>query len=61
MLAHELGHVVRGDLWANWLLVVARTLHWFNPLAWRLMMLPSRRCQTPMESSFMSHEKEQWD
>jgi beta-lactamase regulating signal transducer with metallopeptidase domain len=34
VLAHELVHLVRGDLWTNWLLLLARTLHWFNPVAW---------------------------
>jgi beta-lactamase regulating signal transducer with metallopeptidase domain len=34
VLAHELAHVRRGDLWTNWFLLVARALHWFNPLAW---------------------------
>lgn len=34
VLAHELAHLVRGDLWTNWLLLSARTLHWFNPVAW---------------------------
>jgi beta-lactamase regulating signal transducer with metallopeptidase domain/5-hydroxyisourate hydrolase-like protein (transthyretin family) len=34
VLAHELAHLVRGDLWTNWLLILAPTLHWFNPLAW---------------------------
>jgi beta-lactamase regulating signal transducer with metallopeptidase domain len=36
VLAHELAHIVRGDLWTNWLLLAARVLHWFNPLAWWL-------------------------
>ncbi|HEV3002952.1 MAG TPA: M56 family metallopeptidase, partial [Pirellulales bacterium] len=34
VLAHELAHLVRGDLWANWLLLTARIVHWFNPVAW---------------------------
>lgn len=34
VLAHELAHLVRGDLWTNWLLLAARVLHWFNPVAW---------------------------
>jgi beta-lactamase regulating signal transducer with metallopeptidase domain len=34
VLAHELAHLVRGDLWTNWLLLAARSLHWFNPVAW---------------------------
>ena len=34
VLAHELAHLVRGDLWTNRLLLTARILHWFNPVAW---------------------------
>jgi beta-lactamase regulating signal transducer with metallopeptidase domain len=34
VLAHELAHLVRGDLWTNWLLLTARIVHWFNPVAW---------------------------
>lgn len=34
VLAHELAHLVRGDLWTNWLLLAARILHWYNPVAW---------------------------
>lgn len=34
VLTHELAHLVRGDLWTNWLLLAARVLHWFNPIAW---------------------------
>ncbi len=34
VLAHELAHLVRGDLWTNWLLLVAHTIHWFNPVVW---------------------------
>jgi beta-lactamase regulating signal transducer with metallopeptidase domain len=34
VLAHELAHLLRGDLWTNWLLLAARVVHWFNPVAW---------------------------
>jgi S1-C subfamily serine protease/beta-lactamase regulating signal transducer with metallopeptidase domain len=34
VLTHELAHLRRADLWMNWLLLAARTLHWFNPVAW---------------------------
>src|SRR5262249_34823393 len=34
VLAHELAHLVRGDLWSNWLLLAARVLHWFDPVTW---------------------------
>jgi len=31
---HELAHLKRRDLLANWLLVALQILHWFNPLLW---------------------------
>jgi hypothetical protein len=34
VLAHELAHLARGDLWTNWLMLTARVLHWFNPVVW---------------------------
>jgi beta-lactamase regulating signal transducer with metallopeptidase domain/5-hydroxyisourate hydrolase-like protein (transthyretin family) len=34
LLAHELAHLARGDLWTNWLLLTARVFHWFNPVVW---------------------------
>ncbi len=34
VLAHELAHLVRGDLYSNWLLIAAKIVHWFNPIAW---------------------------
>src|SRR5262249_24669227 len=34
VLAHELAHLARGDLWTNWLLLAVRALHWCNPVAW---------------------------
>jgi len=34
VLAHELGHFHRGDLVWRWAFLVARTVHWFNPLVW---------------------------
>ena len=31
---HELAHLKRGDLLANWLMNLLVVLHWFNPLVW---------------------------
>ena len=31
---HELAHLKRGDIPANWLTIAPLTLHWFNPLVW---------------------------
>ena len=36
VLLHELGHVRRHDLLAQWVCALACCLHWFNPLAWLL-------------------------
>ena len=45
MLAHEVAHLVRGDLWTNWLLLTARTLHWFNPVAWWTIREMQAECE----------------
>jgi beta-lactamase regulating signal transducer with metallopeptidase domain len=34
VMLHELAHVERWHLAANWLLVVIRALHWWNPVCW---------------------------
>lgn len=34
-MAHELGHHLRGDLFANWVAITVLAFHWFNPVAWR--------------------------
>jgi len=44
VLAHEMAHLVRGDLWTNRLFLVVRVLHWFNPVAWwSFQMLQTER------------------
>lgn len=34
LFLHELAHLKRGDIWANWLWSMTLSLHWFNPLLW---------------------------
>lgn len=34
VLLHELAHVRRRDVAANWLLTLLQTIHWFNPVIW---------------------------
>lgn len=34
VLAHEMAHVCRGDIWLNWLQVVVCAAWWFHPVAW---------------------------
>ena len=47
ILAHELIHVRRGDLWVGWLQVLAQSVWWFHPLVWwagRLVKREAERC-----------------
>lgn len=37
VLRHELTHYRRHDLWYKLLLVLARSIHWFNPLVWLML------------------------
>lgn len=34
VLLHEIGHFRRGDLVWHWMFLLARAVHWFNPLVW---------------------------
>lgn len=34
VLLHEVAHVRRRDIWANWLVTVLQVVHWFDPLVW---------------------------
>jgi hypothetical protein len=34
---HELAHIKRGDILTNWIVIVVRSLHWFNPAVWLAM------------------------
>lgn len=37
ILRHELTHIRRRDLWYKLLLLLAQTVHWFNPLVWLMV------------------------
>lgn len=37
ILRHELTHIRRRDLWYKLALLLAQTVHWFNPLVWLLV------------------------
>jgi beta-lactamase regulating signal transducer with metallopeptidase domain/biotin carboxyl carrier protein len=47
MLAHELAHLKRRDLWWNWLTAVAQGLFFFHPLVW----LAAREWRLAQESA----------
>lgn len=42
VLAHELVHIRRGDLWISLLMTLARTVLWFHPAVWLLADLLNR-------------------
>lgn len=47
ILAHELVHVRRGDLWVGWWQILAQAVWWFHPLVWwanRMMTRDAERC-----------------
>jgi len=37
VLLHEAAHLARRDVAFHWLAALARSLHWFNPLAWMVL------------------------
>ena len=39
MLCHEIAHLSRSDHWTSWMLVVVRSLAFFNPVAWFISRL----------------------
>jgi beta-lactamase regulating signal transducer with metallopeptidase domain len=36
ILKHELTHLKRNDIWYKLLLLIVKTIHWFNPFVWML-------------------------
>lgn len=45
ILAHEMAHIRKGHLAQKWIFLLAKALHWFNPLVWLL----AKRAQQDME------------
>ena len=31
---HEMMHIKRKDILANWIMIVVQAFHWFNPIVW---------------------------
>ena len=45
VLAHELTHWRRKDLWLKWMAALAAAVHWFNPAVWHLAQRLDRDCE----------------
>ena len=46
VLAHELAHLARRDLWMRAIAQAACALHWYNPLVWRLASAAERAAES---------------
>lgn len=51
VLAHELAHIRHGDVLFKWLLLLAASVHWFNPLAWVMMDTASQDLEMRADAS----------
>ena len=45
ILAHELTHLRRKDIFIKWLTLIATALHWFNPIVWFARREIDRSCE----------------
>ena len=54
ILAHELAHHRRGDLWINWLQLVLTAVWWFNPLLWALNRVVRRTREDACDDLLLS-------
>src|SRR2546430_13754303 len=52
---HELAHVKRGDILLNWAIILARSLHWFNPLVWLALRRLRADRELVCDAMVMSH------
>ncbi|MDP4180169.1 MAG: M56 family metallopeptidase [Bacillota bacterium] len=57
---HELSHLKRKDNVINWLLILLKALHWFNPLIWYAFYIIHQDCEIACDAlalSVMNHEE----
>ena len=52
---HELAHVKRGDVLLNWVIIIAWSLHWFNPLVWLAVRRLRADRELVCDAMVMSH------
>ena len=51
VLAHELAHIRHGDVLYKWLLMIAASVHWFNPLVWVMLHTASQDLEIRADAS----------
>lgn len=55
ILAHELIHIRRGDLWFGLLQVCAKALWWFYPLVWWISRIATREAERCCDEEVVAH------
>ncbi|MGE5579255.1 MAG: M56 family metallopeptidase [Bacillota bacterium] len=51
VVAHELAHLKRKDILANWLGTVFEVLHWFSPVIWFALTEMRQDCETACDAT----------
>jgi len=55
IVAHELAHVKRRDVFVQWLAMVTVSLHWFNPLVWAALMRQRTDAEIAADALALGH------
>ena len=55
ILRHELTHYKRGDIWYKLLLVIANSIHWFNPLVYLMARQANRDLEYSCDDSVVKN------
>lgn len=53
VLLHELTHVKRHDILANWLITLVQIAHWFNPLSWYALRIMRNDMEQACDASVL--------
>jgi beta-lactamase regulating signal transducer with metallopeptidase domain len=55
VLAHEYTHIRCFDVLKKWILLLAASAHWFNPLAWVMYILANRDIELSCDEAVVRH------
>lgn len=54
VMLHELVHLKHKDILLNWVMMVFRTIHWFNPFLWYIFNQIQRDCEIACDARVLS-------
>ena len=55
ILSHEMAHLRHGDLWHQWLVLLAKCVHWFNPMVYIVAHEWQRACEIACDHTAVKH------